>query len=74
MKNMWFKVATMHDPNQSGLPCMSAFVGGIVAQEIVKAITQKFIPIKQLALFSCSELIEGIIEDKEYSSLDHESV
>lgn len=40
------------------LPAMCAFIGGVVAQEIIKAITQKFMPIKQVAIFSCSELIE----------------
>lgn len=31
-------------------------LGGMVAQEIVKAITQKFMPIKQNFYFDCSEL------------------
>lgn len=35
---------------------IAAFLGGVVAQEIVKAITQKFMPIKQHFYFDCSEL------------------
>jgi len=50
----------MHDPKHASLPPMSAFVGGVIGQEIVKAITQKFIPIKQLAIFSCSELLQDL--------------
>jgi hypothetical protein len=48
----------MYNESISCLPAMSAFIGGVVSQEIIKAITQKFMPIKQVAIFSCSELIE----------------
>jgi len=41
-----FKILYMVDSNQSKLPALVAFVGGMVSQEIVKAITQKFVPIK----------------------------
>lgn len=37
-------------------PPIAAFIGGIVAQEIVKAITQKYMPIKQYFYFDCAEL------------------
>jgi hypothetical protein len=35
---------------------ISAFLGGIVSQEIVKAITQKYTPIKQYFYYDLSEL------------------
>ena len=53
----------MMDPNQASLPPLAAFIGGVVAQEIVKAMTQKFVPIKQLAIFTFSELIDDITEE-----------
>ena len=37
-------------------PPIAAFLGGVVAQEIVKAITQKYMPIKQNFYFDCVEL------------------
>lgn len=37
-------------------PPIAAFLGGVVSQEIVKAITQKFTPINQLMYFDCAEL------------------
>jgi hypothetical protein len=37
---------------------LCAFLGGVIAQEIVKAMTQKFFPVKQVAYITCSELIE----------------
>ena len=48
----------MYSESVTKLPAMCAFIGGVVSQEILKAVTQKFMPIKQVALFSCSELIE----------------
>jgi hypothetical protein len=56
--NCLFKITIMYNESISCLPAMSAFIGGVVSQEIIKAITQKFMPIKQVAIFSCSELIE----------------
>lgn len=41
---------------QFSFPPIAALLGGMVAQEIVKAITQKFMPIKQHFYFECSEL------------------
>ena len=37
-------------------PPISAFLGGIVTQEIIKAITQKIVPITQQYFFDCEEL------------------
>jgi hypothetical protein len=53
-----YKVNMMMDFQQSQLSPLVAFIGGVVSQEIVKAITQKFVPIKQLATFSFSEFID----------------
>lgn len=37
-------------------PPIAAFMGGVVSQEIVKAITQKFTPICQNFYYDCVEL------------------
>ena len=36
---------------------MQAFIGGFVAQEIIKAITNKFTPLKQLFYMDCIEVL-----------------
>ena len=52
---------------------MAALTGGIVAQEAVKAMTQKFMPIKQLAVFTCLEIMDepksSTFEEKETKTL-----
>lgn len=40
------------------LPPLTAFYGGLCAQETLKAITSKFIPFKQWFYLECSELFE----------------
>lgn len=40
------------------MPPICAFIGGVVAQEIVKGITQKFMPIGQEMYFDAIELFE----------------
>lgn len=37
-------------------PPIAAFLGGVVTQEIVKAITQKYSPIHQFFYYDCAEL------------------
>lgn len=37
-------------------PPIAAFLGGVVSQEIVKAITQKYSPIHQFFYYDCAEL------------------
>lgn len=59
LANTLFKILFMHDESLNvNLAPLCAFLGGVVAQEIVKAMTQKFMPIKQVAYVTCSELIE----------------
>lgn len=59
LANTLFKILYMHDESLNvNLAPLCAFLGGVVAQEIVKAMTQKFMPIKQVAYVTCSELIE----------------
>ncbi len=49
-------------------PPLAAFLGGVVSQEIVKAITQKYMPIKQLFYYDCAELYP----EQDILSLDEE--
>jgi hypothetical protein len=58
----------MYSRGLISLAPLNAFLGGIVAQEMVKAMTQKFMPIKQLAIFSFIELIGNYgNEEEDYS-------
>jgi len=38
-------------------PPMCAFLGGVIAQEFVKGVTKKYMPINQLFYYECSELV-----------------
>ena len=55
---------------------LCAFIGGVVAQEIVKAITGKFMPIKQEMYLDIMELVPEELEPPKpaqktrYSSLE----
>mmetsp|Transcript_13543 Transcript_13543/g.21101 ORF Transcript_13543/g.21101 Transcript_13543/m.21101 type:complete len:538 (-) Transcript_13543:1805-3418(-) len=69
--NTWFKFVFSTDSRLAPLPPLCAFLGGLVSQEIIKALTQKFNPIKQQALFSCSELVEDI-DGTDYDSIGKE--
>lgn len=51
------------------LPPLTAFYGGLCAQETLKSITSKFIPFKQWFYLDCSELFEI----KDLNNLDIES-
>ena len=42
---------------------LSAFLGGFVSQEVIKAITQKYMPIKQLFYTDCIEIIPDLPSD-----------
>ena len=42
-------------------PTLSAFFGGLAAQEAIKSITKKFTPICQYMIFDCLELIDSNI-------------
>ena len=39
---------------------LAAFMGGVVSQEIIKAITQKYMPIKQLFYCDCAEVVPDL--------------
>ena len=47
-------------------PTLSAFFGGIAAQEAIKSITKKFTPICQYMTFDCLELLSDIKMDNKY--------
>ena len=47
------------------LPSMCAFLGGILSQEVIKAITSKFTPIKQLFCTDFEEVLSGDFLDPE---------
>lgn len=49
---------------------LSAFIGGIVSQEIIKAITQKFVPINQFMYFDTMELFPDLNFDEEEKTMD----
>jgi hypothetical protein len=53
IENLAFKFSATQ---RFSFPPIAAFIGGVATQEIVKAITQKYTPIKQLFYFDCSEL------------------
>ncbi|CAD8161015.1 unnamed protein product [Paramecium octaurelia] len=40
-------------------PPQAAYLGGVVCQEIIKAITHKYMPIRQCYFHTCEELLDG---------------
>ena len=53
-------------------PTLAAFLGGFAAQEAIKSITKKYMPINQYITYDCLELIENkgnIIEEKNNSEI-----
>ena len=40
-------------------PPLCAFLGGVVAQEAIKGVTRKYMPIKQFFYYECAELIQN---------------
>lgn len=47
---------------EAELPTIGAYLGGIVAQEVIKAITNKYMPIKQFWTFHFNELVQKVPE------------
>lgn len=45
---------------QTVFPPLAAFIGGVVSQEVIKAITKKYMPINQFFYYECSELVSGM--------------
>ena len=39
------------------LPPLSAYLGGVVSQEVIKAITKKYMPINSVYIHSCEEVL-----------------
>ncbi len=39
-------------------------MGGLVAQEMIKALTQKFVPVRQLFYADCVEVLPALCEQK----------
>lgn len=61
LANTMFKILFMHNEYLNvNLAPLCAFLGGVIGQEIVKAMTQKFLPVKQVAYITCSELIDDV--------------
>ena len=65
-------VSAFYQTNHTSFGPIAAFMGGVVSQEIVKAITQKFTPINQFFYYDLSELYNGhdINREKEWDQLD----
>ena len=45
------------------MPTIGAYLGGIVSQEVIKAITNKYMPIKQFWTFHFNELAQKVPEE-----------
>ena len=50
---------------EAELPTIGAYLGGIAAQEVIKAITNKYMPIKQFFTFHFNELMQKVPEEAE---------
>lgn len=50
---------------EAELPTIGAYLGGIVSQEVIKAITNKYMPIKQFWTFHFNELVQKVPETGE---------
>jgi len=50
---------------EAELPSIGAYMGGLVSQEVIKGITNKFSPIKQFFTFHLNEMIPEIEETEE---------
>lgn len=50
---------------EAELPTIGAYLGGIVSQEVIKAITNKYTPIKQFFTFHVNELAQDAPAEQE---------
>lgn len=50
---------------EAELPTIGAYLGGLVSQEVIKAITNKYMPIKQFFTFHFNELAQKVPETSE---------
>lgn len=51
--------------SESELPTLGAYLGGVVAQEAIKAITNKYMPIRQFFAFHFNEMLQKCPESEE---------
>lgn len=51
--------------SEAELPTLGAYLGGVVAQEAIKAITNKYMPIKQFFAFHFNEMLQKCPESEE---------
>lgn len=60
-KKLFNRVVNMFSYTCSGVfPPLAAFMGGVAAQEAIKAITKKYMPINQFFYYETSEIVSGI--------------
>ncbi|KAL4441756.1 hypothetical protein ABPG74_008753 [Tetrahymena malaccensis] len=59
---------------QGYIPSQGAVVGGIVAQETVKSITKKWVPINQLFIYSSEELVADVSIPEYIQKYDQKSI
>ncbi|KAL4488907.1 hypothetical protein ABPG72_005694 [Tetrahymena utriculariae] len=59
---------------QGYIPSQGAIIGGIVAQETVKSITKKWVPINQLFIYSCEELVADVSIQEYIQKYDQKSI
>jgi hypothetical protein len=50
--------------SEAQLPTIGAYLGGIVAQEAIKAITNKYMPIRQFFSFHFNEMLQKVPEEE----------
>ena len=60
-RNLMSKIVQTFSYTCSGVfPPLAAFIGGVAAQEVIKAITKKYIPINQYFYYETSEVISSL--------------
>lgn len=50
---------------EAELPTIGAYLGGLVSQEVIKGLTNKYTPIKQFFTFHINELAQDLPEEVE---------
>ena len=60
-KKLFQRVVKMFSFTCTGVfPPLAAFIGGVAAQEAIKAITKKYMPINQFFYYETSEIVSGL--------------
>lgn len=52
--------------SEAELPIIGAYLGGLVSQEVIKAITNKYMPIKQFFTFHFNEMVQKAPEEADH--------